>query len=196
MLKQYEQVKAFHTAFDEPMPKTPTVLSKGPMITNNWLSAVLEGSLQDLKAISSHTYKGEQIGGLVAKRVSWMLEEIAEFAAADTIEDQADALIDLIYFAIGTFTLMGVNPEPLFDIVHAANMGKVGPDGKVLRNEQGKIIKPEGWKERYSPEPLLAEEIELQCSAVGSAIVSQDLNQVSAVFKGNALVLAESEELQ
>ncbi len=58
----------------------------------------------------------------------------------NTIEDQTDALIDLIYFAVGTFVLMGVEPERIFDIVHA---GKVGSDSKVTKNEQGKILKPD-----------------------------------------------------
>lgn len=92
-----------------------------------------------------------------------------EFAADNTIEDQVDALIDLLYFTIGTFTIMGVKPESIFDIVHAANMGKV-IDGNVTRNEQGKILKPEGWKEMFAPEPLIVAEVErqLMCSEIGS----------------------------
>lgn len=32
-----------------------------------------------------------------------------------------------------------------WDLVQAANMAKVGPDGKVLKNVHGKVIKPDGW---------------------------------------------------
>lgn len=32
-------------------------------------------------------------------------------------------------------------------IVHGANMNKRNKDGKFIRNKEGKIIKPEGWKE-------------------------------------------------
>ncbi|QGR00171.1 hypothetical protein EHS13_20010 [Paenibacillus psychroresistens] len=116
---------------------------------------------QEIKALSKMQSDGQDLGGIVAKRVSWMLEELTEFAAAHTIEDQVDALIDLLYFTIGTFTIMGVKPEAIFDIVHAANMGKV-TDGKVTRNEQGKILKPEGWKERFAPEPKIIAEINKQ----------------------------------
>jgi len=35
-------------------------------------------------------------------RVAWMREEIDEFVAAADVVDQADAMIDLIYFALGT----------------------------------------------------------------------------------------------
>jgi predicted HAD superfamily Cof-like phosphohydrolase len=159
MNKQYEQVREFHVAFNQDMPDKPTVLDQGPLVTNNWLIGPLHQLTQEIKVISSRQFQGEDVGGMVAKRISWMLEELTEFAAADTLEDQVDALTDLIYFALGTFTLMGVKPEPFFDIVHAANMGKLHEDGKPRFNEQGKIIKPEGWAEKYAPEPKIIQEL-------------------------------------
>lgn len=159
MNKQYEQVCEFHLAFDQEMPDKPKMLDKGPLITNNWLIGPLHDLTNEIKAVSSQKYHGVDIGGLVAKRISWMLEELTEFAAADTLEDQTDALTDLIYIAIGTFTLMGVKPEPFFDIVHASNMGKLHEDGKPRFNEQGKIVKPDGWAEKYAPEPKIIEEL-------------------------------------
>lgn len=35
-------------------------------------------------------------------RGKWMNEEVAEFLVAEDIYEQADAMIDLIYFALGT----------------------------------------------------------------------------------------------
>ncbi|MFD1955978.1 hypothetical protein ACFSL6_17820 [Paenibacillus thailandensis] len=160
--QMYNKVREFHTAFGEDMPEKPTELGIGKMVTNNWLIGSLHSLTQEIKAVNSQKFEDEQIGGKVGQRISFMLEELTEFAAADDVVEQADALIDLIYFAIGTFTLIGVNPAPLFEIVHEANMGKVGPDGKVLRDSQGKIVKPAGWKERYAPEPRIRAEIERQ----------------------------------
>ena len=37
---------------------------------------------------------------------------------------QVDALIDTLYLTYGSFVLMGVDPEEVFEIVHRANMGK------------------------------------------------------------------------
>jgi energy-coupling factor transport system permease protein len=72
----------------------------------------------------------------------------------------ADAFTDINYFTQGTFSMMGVEPQPLFDIVQEANMSKLGPDGKPIRREgDGKVMKPEGWE---APEPKLAAEIEKQ----------------------------------
>jgi hypothetical protein len=64
------------------------------------------------------------------KRRAWMLEELGEFMESETLTDQADAMIDLIYFALGTMVEMGVRPERLFSIVHKANMDKLWADGK------------------------------------------------------------------
>lgn len=97
--------------------------------------------------------------GRVEKRVLWLQEEIGEFIEAGSIEDQADAMIDLIYFALGTLVEMGVRPGALFDIVHAANMQKLWPDGRAHYNADGKVIKNPAWRD---PAPLLRKALEEQ----------------------------------
>ncbi len=90
-------------------------------------------------------------------RAAWMREEVEEFIAASNIYEQADAMIDLIYFALGTLVEMGVAPDAAFDIVHAANMTKLWPDGKPRFRADGKAVKPRDWQD---PEPLLREYID------------------------------------
>lgn len=97
-----------------------------------------------------------------AERIGYMREEIDEFAEAVTLDEQADAMIDLIYFALGTLVEMGVRPQALFDIVHNANMQKLFPDGRPHYNEAHKVIKPEGWQD---PAPLLRAALDKQCLA-------------------------------
>ncbi len=97
-----------------------------------------------------------------AKRYNWMLEEIEEFRKAGSIHDQADAMVDLIYFALGTLVEMGVRPGRLFDIVHEANMKKLWADGKVHYAPDGKVMKPPAWS---PPEPQLIQEIDRQLKA-------------------------------
>lgn len=85
-------------------------------------------------------------------RYTWMLEEINEFLDATKKQDlveQADAMIDTIYFALGTLVEMGVHPDVLFKIVQHANMSKLWSDGKPHYNEMGKVIKPEGWQDPH-----------------------------------------------
>ena len=86
----------------------------------------------------------------VKRRVEFMNEEIQEFIDSKTVYDQADAMIDLIYFALGTMVEMGVKPKEIFDIVHNANMTKLWSDGKVhYREDNGKVIKPPEWEDPY-----------------------------------------------
>jgi predicted HAD superfamily Cof-like phosphohydrolase len=81
-------------------------------------------------------------------RAKWMNEEVAEFLIADNIYEQADAMIDLMYFALGTMVEMGLEADELFSIVQQANMAKLWPDGKPHYNpKDGKVIKPEGWED-------------------------------------------------
>src|SRR5262249_8871798 len=94
-----------------------------------------------------------------AARASWMQEEVAEFLAAASIADQADAMIDLIYFAVGTMVEMGVRPERLFDIVPRAKLRRLGPDGQPRFRDDGKPIKPPAW---VDPGGAIREEIERQ----------------------------------
>ncbi|WP_082050637.1 pyrophosphohydrolase domain-containing protein [Risungbinella massiliensis] len=96
----------------------------------------------------------------VQKRAEWLEEEIQELRDAKSVEDQADAMIDTIYFALGTLVEMGVKPEELFEIVHQANMSKLWEDGKPrYRESDGKVIKPPTWQD---PQPLLKEAIQKQ----------------------------------
>ncbi len=85
----------------------------------------------------------------VYKRHKWMKEELEEFRKSENIVEQADALIDLIYLALGALVEMGIPPEGLFDIVHEANMDKLWSDGKPHFREDGKTIKPPEWQDPY-----------------------------------------------
>ena len=82
--------------------------------------------------------------GRALSRGKWMNEEVAEFLVAQDIYEQADAMIDLIYFALGTLVEMGLEADELFDIVQKANMAKLWSDGKP---KDGKVIKPDGWED-------------------------------------------------
>lgn len=83
--------------------------------------------------------------------------------ASVSLVGQADALVDLLYFTYGSFALIGVDPAPLFDLVHEANMGKIFPDGKAHFDPlTHKILKPDDWEEKYAPEPALKQALEKQ----------------------------------
>lgn len=76
-------------------------------------------------------------------RCKWMREEIEEFENSNTVYEQADAIMDLLYYALGALVEMGVKPDKLFMLVHEYNVKKI--IGK-RRDDDGKIMKPCGWQ--------------------------------------------------
>jgi len=80
-------------------------------------------------------------------RMRLISEEFEEYRNAEydnnTVEI-ADALADIIYIALGTAVSYGIPLDKVFEEVHRSNMTKL-VNGKVLRREDGKIQKPEGW---------------------------------------------------
>jgi len=80
-------------------------------------------------------------------RVKLLREEFREYLDGESFNDLveiSDALADIIYIACGTAVSYGIPLDSLFAEVHRSNMAKL-VDGKVIRREDGKIKKPEGW---------------------------------------------------
>jgi len=80
-------------------------------------------------------------------RVKLLREEFREYLDGESFNDLvevADALADIIYIACGTAVSYGIPLDDVFAEVHRSNMAKL-VDGKVIRREDGKIQKPEGW---------------------------------------------------
>lgn len=76
-------------------------------------------------------------------RSKWMREEIEEFENSNTVYEQADAIVDLLYYALGALVEMGVKPDELFMLVHEYNVKKIS--GKRC-DDDGKVMKPCGWQ--------------------------------------------------
>jgi hypothetical protein len=73
-------------------------------------------------------------------------EELEEFRTSETIEDDADALIDLIYVAVGRLVEMGLPASAMFEEVHNANMAKVRGELSKRPGSMGyDATKPPGW---------------------------------------------------
>jgi len=87
--------------------------------------------------------------GIRDLRIRLMEEELSELEEALDKKDLvgiADGLADLLYVVFGTALAYGIPIDEVFSIVHKANMAKMGPDGKPMRDAGGKTIKPPGWK--------------------------------------------------
>ena len=60
------------------------------------------------------------------------------------IGDIADGGADLVWVVKGLFTTLGINFDQVWEEVRASNMSKV-VEGKVIRREDGKIMKPDTY---------------------------------------------------
>lgn len=73
-------------------------------------------------------------------------DEYLDSAIKSDITETLDAVVDMAYVLFGTINAHGLQDLFIeaFNLVHENNMTKV-VDGKVIRNEFGKILKPEGF---------------------------------------------------
>lgn len=81
---------------------------------------------------------------------SLIKEEYEELGAALNNQDkveQLDALIDILVVTIGAIHSMGADAEGAWNEVMRTNFAKIDPEtGKVRKREDGKVLKPEGWR--------------------------------------------------
>jgi len=117
MKEQLNQVREFQKAFEQTLNDNPTVLDR------------TESKL----------------------RYNLGKEELGEYWDAATDENMTeilDSLVDQAYILFGTVNAHGLQEHFLkaFDLVHINNMSKLDENGKVLKNEAGKVIKPKGFK--------------------------------------------------
>lgn len=101
-------------------------------------------------AIPGHSEPKGLRGDVAKFRSNRLQEEVDEYNKALEEEDaagQLDALVDLVYIAVGTAFISGFRFSEAFARVHAANMLKV----RAQRPEDSRhgttldIVKPEGW---------------------------------------------------
>lgn len=166
---EFAGVHAFQTAFDHPTSDTPVPLTKERNYTRSkW---ILEEVIESIFASSgSEEDFLDQVDALKADLDVVAFETLKKnpnvelpHSNFEKIVGQVDGLVDAMYFVLGSFVELGVNPKSVFDIVQQANMAKLGSDGNpIIRESDGKIMKPENWERDHAPEPRIREEIERQ----------------------------------
>ena len=77
-------------------------------------------------------------------------EEVAELKEAVNNNDQVetlDALIDILVVTVGAIHSMGADGDGAWKEVMKTNFAKIDSEtGKVRKREDGKVLKPLGWK--------------------------------------------------
>ncbi|CBG69591.1 MULTISPECIES: MazG nucleotide pyrophosphohydrolase domain-containing protein [Streptomyces] len=72
--------------------------------------------------------------------------EVAEVAVDGPLDRLAHELADVVYVAYGTALVHGIDLDPVIAEIHRSNMTKLGPDGRVARREDGKVLKGDHYR--------------------------------------------------
>ncbi|MFT7585815.1 MAG: putative HAD superfamily Cof-like phosphohydrolase [Cellvibrionaceae bacterium] len=112
-----QKIKDFHTTMGAIAPDKPTMPSQE--LLNLRLTLIRE----------EYEEVTEQFNKLIDTESTDMASLIHE-------------LTDLLYVTYGAIWACGVDPDPIFEEVHSANMRKL--DGP--RRADGKVLKPQGWQ--------------------------------------------------
>ena len=87
---------------------------------------------------------------LINFRTAFLMEELAEYTNAITKKDAAgalDALVDIVYIALGTAWLFNLPFEKAWNEVQKANMSKIRAKDKTgKRGTKFDVVKPKDWK--------------------------------------------------
>lgn len=67
--------------------------------------------------------------------------EVAEVSVTGPLDKLAHELADVVYVAYGTALVHGIDLDAVIAEIHRSNMTKLGPDGRVVRREDGKVLK-------------------------------------------------------
>ena len=69
------------------------------------------------------------------------LDELKDAINKKDIKEVADALTDILYVTYGAGHAFGIDLDSCFEEVQNSNMSKLGPDGKPIYNDKGKVMK-------------------------------------------------------
>ncbi|SPE99328.1 MazG nucleotide pyrophosphohydrolase domain-containing protein [Streptomyces sp. MA5143a] len=72
--------------------------------------------------------------------------EVAEVAVGGPLDRLAHELADVVYVAYGTALVHGIDLDAVIAEIHRSNMTKLGPDGRVARRADGKVLKGDHYR--------------------------------------------------
>lgn len=107
------------------------------------------GTLDLANKLMFHPDSGE----VEEARIGW--EKFCRHQSLENLTEFVDGAIDSIYVILWTLNKLGVPADACFAEVQRSNMAKLWPDGKVHKNEFGKVQKPPGWTPPQLHELLL-----------------------------------------
>lgn len=100
---------------------------------------------EEFKEVFSEVVSSSSINGMTGKSIlSTMSKLIADLTPEDISINHVNLskeLFDLEYVVLGAGHAFGVDQDAMFDEGQRSNMSKLGPDGKPIYRDDGKVLK-------------------------------------------------------
>lgn len=99
----------------------------------------------DQEVLAYPVFPEEHIQKLRLDLIEEELDELHLGVDNQDIVEVADALTDLLYVVYGAGHAFGIDLDECFQEVHQSNMSKLGEDGRPIKREDGKVLKPDTY---------------------------------------------------
>lgn len=143
MKSDQDVVREFHKAFNRPIRNIPDVGFPHERVLR--VRLILEEALEFAKACGVRVSHGVGNSALNMQDL-WIGPDIPWQDRGADITQMAHELADLSYVVNGSAVQFGIPLRSCMDVIHDANMRKLGPDGKPILDAHGKVKKPDGWE--------------------------------------------------
>ena len=100
-------------------------------------------NLGEQKISSNLTLKNDQVK-LYMNLIKEEFEETLKAFNEDDLVELADGLADMVWVIMGMCNSVGIDFDKIWEEVKSSNMSKF-VDGKFIKNDAGKIMKPETY---------------------------------------------------
>jgi len=151
MTSDAEKVKQFTEETGTEIPKRPQLMDKNEV--NFIVKMILDETMELLATVSDTNEAKLTMIKMICDSKDIPLSKNTDEAL---IAEQMDGIVDSYYYCLNACAKKGVNLSKIFDIVHESNMDKK-IDGKFIKREDGKILKPPGWSERWDGSQIVNE---------------------------------------
>ena len=123
------------------------------MSEKRWLHDLVQFSkAEDKNPMSSIRFLQEEMNETIEAHAAWSKSQSTQDA-----EEIIDGFCDCAFVALSGLRKalgeLGIEDSRQEELMHeamarvcTANLNKLGPDGQFIKNEVGKITKPEGWQ--------------------------------------------------
>ena len=139
-----DRVNKFTEAVGIELPEKPKLMTREEIV---FITRMVMSEMHELvNTVTNSSEEGLDLMRDCLKTLDYADHE-RELSEIEKIAEQSDAMVDAYYYMLNIAGRNGHNLSKVFDEVHRANMDKIDKGtGMCIKREDGKILKPPGWK--------------------------------------------------